>query len=389
MVYFLLSGKIWQGEKMMEKEKTRSGGEENKGPKENKLYDHLMEGVGNMLPFTVSGGIFIAIAFLIDSIGGAPQDAAFGTHLAAAAWFKTVGGYAFDLMIPVLAGHICMSIAGKPGFLVGMAGGAMAAAGSTFADPMGGVPSGFLGAMLAGFAGGWIMKRFVSLCSGMPKALEGIRTVLILPLGGLLTIGLVMCAVNPDMGLINRGLATVLNSIGSFRVLLGFIIAAMMSIDMGGPFNKAAYAFALQQLTDNPDTGMRLMASVMLGGMVPPIAIALCTVFFKSRWTEEERRSGPVNIVMGLSFVTEGAIPYAAADPGRVIPGCLIGAGTAGALSMLFGCTLQAPHGGIFVFPVVGRPLMYLLSLAGGSLMGMVMLAVLKKRRTQAGQAVE
>ena len=346
-----------------------------------KLYKHLMNGVSNMLPFTVAGGIFIALAFLIDSLGGAPQDGDFGTHLAAAAWFKTIGNYAFQFMIPVLAGYIGLSIADRPGFLVGMAGGAMAAAGATFASPGGDVPSGFLGALLAGFLGGFLMLWLEKLCNGLPKALNGIKPVLIYPLGGLAIVGIMMCAVNPIMGLLNEGVSNFLSGMGdSSKVLLGCILGGMMSIDMGGPFNKAAYVFGVAAISQG---NFDIMAAVMVGGMVPPIAIALATTFFKNRFTEEERKNGPVNYIMGLSFITEGAIPYAAADPARVIPSCMIGAATAGGLSMAFGCSLRAPHGGIFVFPVVGNPLQYVIALAIGSVVGMLMLALLKKKQSQ------
>ncbi len=343
-----------------------------------KLYKHLMNGVSNMLPFTVAGGIFIALAFLIDSIGGAPQDADFGTHLAAAAWFKNMGNYAFQFMIPVLAGYIGLSIADRPGFLVGMAGGAMAVTGATFTSPGGNVPSGFLGALLAGFLGGFLMVLIKKACEGLPKALDGIKPVLIYPLGGLVIVALMMCAVNPIMGYLNEGLANLLTNMGgSSKILLGCILGAMMSIDMGGPFNKAAYVFGTASIASG---NFDIMAAVMIGGMVPPIAIALATTFFKNRWTEEELKSGPVNYIMGLSFITEGAIPYAAADPTRVIPSCMIGAATAGGLSMAFGCTLRAPHGGVFVFPVVGNPIQYVLALLIGSVVGMLMLALLKKK---------
>lgn len=346
-----------------------------------KLYKHLMNGVSNMLPFTVAGGIFIAIAFLIDSFGGAPQDGDFGSHLAAAAWFKTIGNYAFQFMIPVLAGYIGLSIADRPGFLVGMAGGAMAAAGATFASPGGDVPSGFLGALLAGFIGGYLTLCLERACNKLPKALNGIKPVLIYPLGGLAIVGIMMCAVNPVMGILNDGLSNFLNSMGdSSKILLGCILGGMMAIDMGGPFNKAAYVFGVAAISQG---NFNIMAAVMVGGMVPPIAIALATTFFKNRFTEEERKNGPVNYIMGLSFITEGAIPYAAADPARVIPSCIVGAATAGGISMAFGCTLRAPHGGIFVFPVVGHPLQYVIALAIGSVVGMLMLALLKKKHPQ------
>ena len=352
-----------------------SSGDESFG---RKIYKHLMNGVSNMLPFTVAGGIFIALAFLIASLGGAPQDADFGTHLAAAAWFKTIGGYAFNFMIPILAGYIGKSIADRPGLLVGMAGGAMAVAGATFASPAGDVPSGFLGALLAGFIGGYLMLFLEKVCDRLPKALNGIKPVLIYPLGGLAIVGIMMCAVNPVMGLLNEGLAKLITNMGSTsKILLGCVLGGMMSIDMGGPFNKAAYVFGTASIASG---NFDIMAAVMVGGMVPPLAIALATTFFKSKFTEEERKNGPVNYIMGLSFITEGAIPYAAADPIRVIPSCMIGAATAGGLSMALGCTLRAPHGGIFVFPVVGNALQYVLALVIGSLVGMLMLGLLKKK---------
>lgn len=343
-----------------------------------KLYKHLMNGVSNMLPFTIAGGIFIALAFLIDTIAGAPQTGDFGTYTAAAKFFKTIGDFAFNFMIPVLAGYIGKSIADRPGFLVGLVGGYLATKGSTFAAVGGDVPSGFLGALLAGFAGGYLMLGVEKLCDKLPKALNGIKPVLIYPLVGLGIIAVIMCAVNPFMGMINTSISNLLNSMGSSsEILLGCILGAMMSIDMGGPFNKAAYVFGTAAIASG---SYDIMAAVMIGGMVPPLAIALSTTFFKNRWTEEERKNGPVNYIMGLSFVTEGAIPYAAADPLRVIPACMIGAGVAGALSMAFGCTLMAPHGGIFVIAVIGNWPMYLLSLVIGSVVGMLLLALFKKK---------
>lgn len=343
------------------------------------IYKHLMNGVSNMLPFTVAGGIFIALSFLVDTIAGAPQDVNFGTHTAIAAFFKTVGGFAFNFMIPVLAGYIGKSIADRPGFLVGLVGGFMATTGSTFINIGGDVPSGFLGALLAGFAGGFLMLGVEKLCDKIPKALNGIKPILIYPLVGLGLIAVVMCAVNPIMGVLNTGLTNLLTGMGSSsKILLGCVLGAMMSIDMGGPFNKAAYVFGTAAIASG---NYDIMAAVMIGGMVPPIAIALSTTFFKNRWTEEERKNGLVNYIMGLSFITEGAIPYAASDPVRVIPSCAIGAAAAGGLSMAFNCTLMAPHGGIFVFAVVGNWPMYLVSLAAGSVAGMFTLALLKKKR--------
>ncbi|MDE7399082.1 MAG: fructose-specific PTS transporter subunit EIIC [Oscillospiraceae bacterium] len=345
-----------------------------------KIYKHLMNGVSNMLPFTVAGGIFIAIAFLIDTIASAPQDGSFGSHIAAAAFFKKMGDFTFAFMVPVLAGFIARSIADRPGFLVGMVGGYLATTGSTFASIGGGIPSGFLGGLLAGFAGGFIMLGIEKLCDKMPKALNGIKPVLIYPLAGLGIISVIMCAINPFMGMINTGLSNMLEGMGgSSKIVLGCILGAMMSIDMGGPLNKAAYVFGTAAIASG---SYDIMAAVMIGGMVPPIAIALATTFFKNRWTEEERKSGLVNYIMGLSFVTEGAIPYAASDPLRVIPSCAIGAATAGGLSMAFNCTLMAPHGGIFVIAVVGNWGFYLLSLAIGSVVGMLLLALLKKKKS-------
>lgn len=345
-----------------------------------KLYKHLMNGVSNMLPFTVAGGIFIAIAFLIDTIAGVEPGDNFGSVTAAAAFFKTIGGFAFNFMVPVLAGYIGKSIADRPGFLVGLVGGYLATTGSTFAHLAGDVPSGFLGALLAGFAGGFIMLGLEKLCDRMPNSLNGIKPVLIYPLAGLGIIAVVMCAVNPFMGMINTAISDFLRNMGSSsKVLLGVILGAMMSIDMGGPFNKAAYVFGTAAISAG---SYDIMAAVMIGGMVPPIAIALSTTFFKNRWTEEERKSGPVNYIMGLSFITEGAIPYAASDPIRVIPACMVGAGLAGGLSMAFNCTLMAPHGGIFVFAVVGNWPMYLAALAAGSVVSMFLLTLLKKKKT-------
>ena len=342
-----------------------------------KIYKHLMNGVSNMLPFVVAGGIFIAIAFLIDTISGAPQDSNLGTNTPAAAFFKTIGGYAFNFMIPILAGYIGKSIADRPGLLVGFVGGFLATTGSTFSAVGGDIPSGFLGALFAGFVGGYLMLGLRKLCDKLPQALEGIKPVLIYPLVGLGLIAVIMCAVNPFMGMINTGLTNFLNTMNeSSKIVLGCILGGMMSIDMGGPFNKAAYVFGTAAIASG---NYDIMAAVMIGGMVPPIAIALATTFFKKKFTKEERKSGPVNYIMGLSFITEGAIPYAAADPLRVIPSCLVGAAVSGGLSMLFNCTLMAPHGGIFVFAVVGNWPMYLLSLAIGSVVGMLLLGLLKK----------
>ena len=362
-----------------------SGGDESFG---RKLYKHLMNGVSHMLPFVVAGGIFIAIAFLIDSFAQVPQDGNFGTGTPVSAWFKNIGGVAFNFMLPVLAGFIAMSIADRPGLLVGIVGGALAAAGNTFANPgaVDAIPSGFLGALLAGFVAGWLLKMLETACDNLPHALEGIKPILIYPLAGLGIVAVMMCAVNPIMGVINEGMKNAVNYMASQPALLipvCALLAGMMAIDMGGPFNKAAYVTATALLTgassDPSDPAFKIMAAVMIGGMVPPIAIALSTTIFRNRWTPEERKNGPVNFIMGLSFITEGAIPYAAGHPLQVIPSCLVGSAAAGALSALFGCTLRAPHGGIFVLPTIGNPAMYFLALVIGSVIGMLLLAVLKK----------
>ena len=357
------------------------------------IYKHLMNGVSHMLPFVVAGGIFIALAFLIDTAMGVdPQAAggAFGTVTPVAAWFKNIGNFAFNLMIPVLAGFIAMSIADRPGFLVGMVGGILATNGATFSDPAAAntIPSGFLGALLASFAAGYLMRGLERLCDRLPRSLEGIKPVLIYPLAGLGIVAVMMCAVNPFMGMINSAMNDGLMWLSArhLDVLLGAIVAGMMAIDMGGPFNKAAYVFGstvmLGQAASmaDPNVAYQIMAAVMIGGMVPPIAIALSTTFFKNRWTAEERKNGAVNYIMGLSFITEGAIPYAASYPLAVIPSCIVGSAVAGALSVVFKCTLMAPHGGIFVFAVVGNWYWYLLALAVGSVVSMLMLALLKKK---------
>lgn len=350
-----------------------------------KLYKHLMNGVSHMLPFVVAGGIFIAIAFLIDAAAGAPQDGNFGSATPVAAWFKSIGGVAFGFMLPILAGFISMSIADRPGLLVGFVGGSLAAVGATFAAPGGDSTSvsGFLGALLAGFVAGWLIKMVEKLCEHLPRALEGIKPVLIYPLAGLGIVGVMMCAVNPIMGVINTAMTngvTEMSKNPAMIVPLCALLAGMMAIDMGGPFNKAAYVTAAGLLANSPNNATyMIMAAVMIGGMVPPIAIALSTTFFKNRWSPEERKNGPVNYIMGLSFITEGAIPYAAGHPLQVIPSCIVGSALAGALSALFGCTLMAPHGGIFVLPTIGNPLMYFLALIIGSVAGMLMLAILKR----------
>ncbi len=339
------------------------------------IYTQLMNGVSHMLPFVVGGGILIALAFLIDGLcvdmnALAEADRAnFGTITPVAAQLKTIGGLAFGLMLPVLAGYIGEAIGDRPALAVGFVGGLMAANGK----------SGFLGALVAGFVSGYLILLLRKLCDKLPEALEKIAPVLIYPVVGILGIGLIMnFAVEPVMGAINTALNNGLTGMGgSSKIVLGLILGGMMAIDMGGPFNKAAYVFGTAAIAaGNYD----IMAAVMIGGMTPPCAIALATLLFKDKFTKSEREAGPTNFVMGLAFVTEGAIPYAAADPLHVLPSCIVGSAVAGALSMAFGCTLMAPHGGIFVFPVVGNALMYLLALVVGTVISAVLLGVLKKK---------
>ncbi len=340
-----------------------------------RIYMQLMNGVSHMLPFVVGGGILIAIAFLIDgqsvdiNLLSAAERANFGTITPAAAFFKGIGSVAFGLMLPVLAGFIAEAIADRPGLALGFVGGMIAANGK----------SGFLGALAAGFIAGYVILLLKKVCDKLPESLEKLAPVLFYPVFGILIMGAAMnFVVEPVMGAINTGLNSGLASMsGTSKVLLGFILGAMMSVDMGGPFNKAAYVFGAASIAaGNYD----IMAAVMIGGMVPPCAIALATIFFKNKFTKEERQSGPVNIIMGLAFITEGAIPYAASDPLHVLPACIIGAGVSGALSEVFNCTLMAPHGGIFVFPVVGNALMYLVALVIGTAVSTVLLGVFKKK---------
>lgn len=349
------------------------------------IYKHLMNGVSHMLPFVVGGGILIAIAFLIDGmsvdlaslpanadeamkLGVEHSKADFGTITPLAAVFKGIGGTAFNFMLPILAGFIAMSIADRPGLAVGFVGGSLAAGGT----------SGFLGALVAGFVAGYLVECLKKVFSKIPESLDGLKPILLYPLFGIFGIGLIMnYIVEPPIGalntLLNNGLAG-LNGTGS--ILLGIILGGMMAVDMGGPVNKAAYVFGTAAIAAG---NYNIMAAVMIGGMVPPIAIAAATMIFKNKFTAEERKAGPVNIVMGLAFITEGAIPYAAADPVRVLPSCMIGSAVAGALSMAFDCTLMAPHGGIFVFPVVGNALLYVVALLIGAAVSTVLLGVLKK----------
>ncbi len=341
-----------------------------------KIYKHLMNGVSHMLPFVIGGGILIALAFLLDDYSIDPSN--FGKNTPLAAYLKTIGDQAFGLMLPVLSGYIAMSIADRPGLAVGFVSGMVAKMGMTFSNPAGGaVNAGFLGALFAGFAGGYLVLGLKKLFSALPKSLEGIKPVLLYPVVGILLGAVVTTFINPYMGMINDGLTNFLNGMGgASRIVLGMVVGGMMSIDMGGPFNKAAYVFGTAQLAES---NFEVMASVMAGGMVPPIAIALCTTFFKKKFTKKECQSGIVNYIMGLSFITEGAIPFAASDPLRVIPSCAAGAAVAGGLSMFFGCTLRAPHGGIFVLPTIGNPMGYLAAILIGSVIGCIILGLLKK----------
>ena len=332
------------------------------------IYKHLMNGVSHMLPFVIGGGILIALAFLFDTFD--PANAKnFGSGTPLSAFLMKIGGASFGFMLPVLAGYIAMSIADRPGLVAGFVGGLLANQGG----------SGFLGALIAGFAAGYLVLLVKKLVSGLPQSLEGTKPVLFYPVLGVLFIGIAITfIINPPVSALNEWLMNSLQTMGTTsRVLLGLIFGAMMSVDMGGPVNKAAYVIGTGALATGE---YGIMAAVMAGGMVPPLAIALCTTFFPNRFTEAERKSGITNYIMGLSFITEGAIPFAAADPIRVLPSCIIGAGTAGALSMFFECTLRAPHGGIFVVPTIGNPLMYLASIAIGSIIACIILAIVKPR---------
>ena len=330
------------------------------------IYKHLMNGVSHMLPFVIGGGILIALAFLFDDYSINPAN--FGMNTPFAAFLKTVGGTAFGFMLPVLSGYIAMSIGDRPALAVGFVGGMLANQGG----------SGFLGALLAGFIAGYLVLLLKKIFSKLPQDLEGLKPVLLYPFFGILLIGaIIIFVINPPVSAINSGLTNTLNSMGeSSKVVLGIVLGGMMAVDMGGPINKAAYVFGTAGLASGQ---FDIMAAVMVGGMVPPLAIALCTTFFKNRFTKRERQSGITNYIMGLSFITEGAIPFAASDPLRVIPACVVGSAVAGGLSMMFGCSLRAPHGGIFVVPVIGNPLGYLIALGVGAIVGMFLLAILKK----------
>lgn len=348
------------------------GGKESVG---HQIYKHLMNGVSHMLPFVVGGGILIAIAFLIDGFSvdlnslPADQRANFGTITQAAALFKGIGGTAFGFMLPILAGFIAMSIAERPGLAVGFVGGSIAANGT----------SGFLGALVAGFVAGYIVLLLKKVFSKLPESLDGMKPVLLYPLLGIFLVGVIMqFVVEPPIGALNTAINNGLNGLnGASAVVLGVLLGGMMSVDMGGPVNKAAYVFGTASIAAG---NYNIMAAVMIGGMVPPIAIALATIFFKNKFTAEERKAGPTNFIMGLSFITEGAIPFAASDPLHVLPACVVGSAVAGGLSMAFGCTLMAPHGGIFVVPTIGNPLMYLVALVIGSFIACGLLGLLKKK---------
>ena len=348
------------------------GGKESIG---HQIYKHLMNGVSHMLPFVVGGGILIAIAFLIDGFSvdlnslPADQRANFGTITQGAALFKGIGGTAFGFMLPILAGFIAMSIADRPGLAVGFVGGSIAANGT----------SGFLGALVAGFVAGYIVNLLKKIFSKLPESLDGVKPVLLYPLLGIFLVGIIMqFVVEPPIGALNIAINNGLNGLnGASAVVLGVLLGGMMAIDMGGPVNKAAYVFGTASIAVG---NYNIMAAVMIGGMVPPIAIALATIFFKNKFTAEERKAGPTNFIMGLSFITEGAIPFAASDPLHVLPACAVGSAVAGGLSMAFGCTLMAPHGGIFVVPTIGNPLMYLVALVIGSFIACGLLGLLKKK---------
>ncbi|WP_293836375.1 fructose-specific PTS transporter subunit EIIC [uncultured Parolsenella sp.] len=351
-----------------------------------KIYKHLMNGVSHMLPFVIGGGILTAIAFLVDQPGLGTS--AYGSSIPAAALFKTIGGEAFGLMLPILAGYIASSIADRPGLAPGFVGGLFAKAGYDFAylgtlDATTLVSGGFIAALFAGFAAGYLTLGIERACDKLPSSLEGIKPMLIYPVLGTLAIGVVMLALNPVFAAINTALNGFLAGLGTSNiVVLGLVLGGMMSVDMGGPFNKAAYVFgtaALDPSSGLGTTGQVIMASVMVGGMVPPLAIALSTTFFKNRWTKQDRNAGLVNYIMGLSFISEGAIPFAAADPGHVLPSCIIGSAIAGGLSAAFGCTSPAPHGGAWVAAVIGNPAMWLVACLVGSVVGCLILSLWKK----------
>lgn len=366
----ILSGKVavFQGHGEVQENAEAEEGGESVG---RQIYKHLMNGVSHMLPFVIGGGILIALAFLLDMQNAGT--AQFGTGTPAAAFFKNIGGLAFSMMMPILAGYIAMSIAERPGLMLGIVGGFIAASGG----------SGFFGALFAGFIGGYLILALRKLFSGLPDALEGLKPILLYPVIGLLLMGVIMTyIINPPTAAFNTWIAATLAGMSTTsKIFMGFVLGGMMSIDFGGPLNKAAYVFGTASLAaaDGSAVSSAIMASVMIGGMVPPLAIALCTLLFKNKFTAKERQSGVTNFIMGLSFITEGAIPFAASDPLRVIPCCAFGSAVAGALSQYFGCSVPAPHGGIFVFGVVHNWSMYFLALVIGSVIAAVLLGILKK----------
>ena len=358
------------------------------------FYKHLMSGVSQMLPFVIGGGIMIAIAFLLDQILGVPKDqlSNLGSYHEIAAQFKAIGGAAFGFMLPVLAGYIAYSIAEKPGLVSGFVAGAIASSGASFGGvayaeggqktiDLVGVSSGFLGALVGGFLAGGIILLLRKLLAGLPRSLEGIRSILLLPLLGVLVTGFVMLAVNIPMSAINTALNDFLASLsGSSAVLLGLLVGGMMAVDMGGPVNKAAYVFGTSTLASTVSTGgSPVMAAVMAAGMVPPLAVFVATILFKNKFTEEERDSGITNIVMGLSFITEGAIPFGAADPARAIPSFIVGSALTGALVGLSGIKLMAPHGGIFVIGLTNNPILYLVYVLIGAVVSGIIFGYLRK----------
>ena len=370
LIEAILEGKaaIYEGKS----EEKQSEAEPTKESTGRQIYKHLMNGVSHMLPFVIGGGILIALAFLLDmEFAGTAK---FGSGTPAAAFFKNVGGMAFSMMMPILAGYIAMSIGERPGLMLGIVGGFLAASGG----------SGFFGALFAGFIGGYLVLALRKLFSALPDSLEGLKPVLLYPVCGLVLMGVLMTyVINPPTAAFNNWLAATLASMSTVsKVLLGFILGGMMSIDFGGPINKAAYVFGTASLAaaDGSAVSSAIMASVMVGGMVPPLAISLSTMLFKNKYTARERQSGITNVIMGMSFITEGAIPFAASDPLRVIPCCALGSAVAGALSQYFGCSVPAPHGGVFVFGVVQNWPMYFAALLVGSVVAAVLLGFLKKK---------
>lgn len=368
---------------------TKNKAEEDEGEKEGvgtKIYKHLMNGVTHMLPFVVGGGILIAIAFLLDDYSIDPSN--FGMNTPIAAFFKTIGNAAFNVMLYILAGYIAMSIADRPGLAVGFVGGILAVQGTTFTSLTNSditlVSSGFLGALIAGFAGGYIVIGLKKLCSYLPDSIEGIKTILLYPVFGILIMGTLMLLINPYVAAINTGINDYLSSMSSAnKIILGLILGAMMAVDLGGPINKAAYTFGTGMLASGQ---YEIMAAVMAGGMVPPLAIAFLATAFPRKIPKKDKQAAYVNYIMGLSFISEGAIPFASADPIRTIPAFVVGSAVTGALSMFFNCTLMAPHGGIFVIATIGHPVKYLLAIVVGAMVSTAIMAMLKKNLPEYGK---